>query len=203
MPSSPNRPILLASRSLRRKKLLRRLVNRFACVPAPEPRPAGHGGGARRISRQMARFKAEWAARRHPRAIVIGADTLAARRANGHGPAIGQPRNRNEAKRILGAILGGPSRTVSVFTSICVIAPGRKRRLWTEKADLRFGPVSPPALRAYLRSGRWKGKAGGFDIGGKPALGWVAEIRGDPHAAIGLPLRRLARVLRPLRQVQR
>lgn len=65
---------VLASASPRRHTLLRALLDDFAVDPADIDERTG--GEPRDDARRLAREKAQAVARRHPRAIVIGADTI-------------------------------------------------------------------------------------------------------------------------------
>ena len=52
---------------------------------------------------------------------------------------------------------------------------------------VRFKVLSEEEIRAYLASGEWRGKAGGYAIQGA-AEGLIQWIRGSHSAIMGLPL---------------
>jgi septum formation protein len=64
-------------------------------------------------------------------------------------------------------------------------------------------PLSDDEIAAYLATGDWQGKAGGYSIQG-PAGAFVPWIRGSYPAVVGLPLAETAGLLRgagyPLRE---
>ncbi|MDE1798716.1 MAG: Maf family protein [Candidatus Micrarchaeota archaeon] len=186
-PGAP--PIILASRSPRRKALLRKIVARFACVGPPEPKLAGRAP-IPALTLKHAKAKARWAAAKNPDAVVIAADTLLECR----GVRLGKPHARAQAGKMLRLVSG---RRVQAATSICVFSP-KKKKCWTEQASVRFRLLDAAEMGRYLASGRWKGKAGGFNIEEMPARGWARKTAGDRNVVIGLPLGRLKPILRGL-----
>ena len=52
---------------------------------------------------------------------------------------------------------------------------------------VRFKPLSPQEIAAYLQGGEWRGKAGGYAIQGS-AEGLIAFISGSYSGVVGLPL---------------
>ncbi len=188
-------PFVLASSSLRRKKLFASLARHFSVRPAPEPKihaSMWERQSVPKIVERLARFKAMWAALRSPPAVVVGADTLIYAR----GRRLGKPLKKEEARRMLRLISG---QKIEAYTGMCVIVPkkGGKFALvsWHEKADVTFRVLNKKEIERYLRTKKWVGKAGAFNILQKPARGWVAKIRGDADTVAGLPLGRLKRRL--------
>ena len=54
--------------------------------------------------------------------------------------------------------------------------------------------LSDPEIAAYLRSGEWHGKAGGYAIQGHAAA-YIPEINGSYSNVVGLPLAETANLL--------
>jgi septum formation protein len=52
---------------------------------------------------------------------------------------------------------------------------------------VRFKRLDPDEIRAYLASGEWQGKAGGYAVQGRAAA-FVPWINGSYGAVVGLPL---------------
>ena len=183
-------PILvLASASPRRLELLRQIgIAPDAVDPAeidetPLPRelPAAH------VVR-LARAKAEAVRPRHPGAFILAADTVVAcgRR------ILGKPEDEAAARACLDAAVGAA-------------APG----LWRRRGDRRRTGGSRPAgwsarsrssgsasreLAAYLATGEWRGKAGGYAIQGRAAA-LVSWMQGSYSNVVGLPLFETAQLL--------
>jgi septum formation protein len=70
-------------------------------------------------------------------------------------------------------------------------------RMWERDAVtiVRMKPLSEQEIAAYLSTGDWVGKAGGYSIQG-PAGAFVPWIRGSYPAVVGLPLAETAGLLR-------
>lgn len=58
-----------------------------------------------------------------------------------------------------------------------------------------FKPLSPDEIAAYVASGEWRGKAGGYGIQGRAAA-FITRIVGSHPAVMGLPLYEAANLLR-------
>lgn len=119
--------------------------------------------------------------------IVLAADTTVAlgRR------ILGKPEGEEEAARFLRLLSGRRHR---VYTAVAVRLGAR---LWEREAEtvVRMKPLSEAEIAAYLATGDWHGKAGGYSIQG-PAGAFVPWIRGSYPAVVGLPLAETAGLLR-------
>lgn len=188
--SAPAAPrLVLASSSPRRRDLLALIgVVPDAIDPADideTPRkaelPAPH-------ALRLATEKAAAVAARHPGAVVLAADTVVA-----CGRRI-LPKTEDEAsaRRCLDLLSGRRHR---VNTGVCVIdAQGRPRSRRVETAVI-FKRLSAADIDAYIASGEWHGKAGGYAIQGLAAL-FVRQIVGSHPNVVGLPLFETAGLLR-------
>ena len=173
--------LVLASASPRRLELLRQVgiapdaVDPAEIDEAPLPRelPAAH------VTR-LARAKAEAVRPRHPGAFILAADTVVAcgRR------ILGKPEDEAAARRFLGLLSGRRHR---VFGGVAVIAPNGRvatRRVVSQVAMKR---LSESELVAYLATGEWCGKAGGYAVQGRAAT-LVSWLQGSYSNVVGLPL---------------
>lgn len=118
--------------------------------------------------------------------IVLCADTTVAlgRR------ILGKPADAAEAADFL-VRLGG--RRHSVLTAVAV---RRGPRLWqkTSESSVKMKRLSDAELNAYLGSGDWQGKAGGYGIQG-PAGAFVPWMSGSYTGIMGLPVAETAALL--------
>jgi septum formation protein len=89
-----------------------------------------------------------------------------------------------EAANCLGLLSG---RSHRVFTGVCLIAPGGKVRQRISETRLRFKRLSRDTINAYLATGEWRGKAGGYAIQGL-AGAFVVKLVGSYTGVVGLPL---------------
>lgn len=119
-------------------------------------------------------------------ALVLTADTVvsAGRR------ILGKPRDAGEAAEFLLLLAGRRHR---VTTSVC-LRLGETTRQRTVETRVRMKRLSDEDLSAYLRSGEWQGKAGGYAIQGIGAA-FIPEISGSYTNVVGLPLTETANLL--------
>jgi len=139
-----------------------------------------------RLAARLACGKAKVAAERSPDAVVLAADTVVAvgRR------LVEKAADEAEAVRFLKLLSG---RNHRVFTGVAVVANGK---LTHRVVDTRvtFKVLSDVEIAAYVASGEWKGKAGGYGIQGR-AGAFVTRIVGSYPAIVGLPLHETVNLL--------
>jgi septum formation protein len=173
--------LILASASPRRKDLLARIgVGPDAIDPADIDETPGKGELPRDYAIRMAAEKAAAVAPRHKGALVLAADTVVAvgRR------ILPKTESEEEARDCLGLLSGRRHRVHSAV--MLVDAEGRTRnRLST--TIVTFKRLTDAEIAAYLDSGEWHGKAGGYAIQGR-AEAWVRFLSGSHSGVVGLPL---------------
>jgi septum formation protein len=180
--------LVLASASPRRLELLRQIgIAPDAVDPAEiDETPLPHELPAAHVIR-LARAKVEAVKPRHPSAFILAADTVVAcgRR------ILGKPDDEAAARRFLRLLSGRRHR---VYGGVAVIAPDGRvaaRRVVSQVAMKRLGE---PELAAYLATGEWRGKAGGYAIQGRAAT-LVSWMQGSYSNVVGLPLYETAQLL--------
>jgi septum formation protein len=183
------KPLVLASASPRREELLRQIGLEFEVVPsnADEPVPAGLAPGT--LAEQLALEKARTVAARRSEGLVIGADTVVALDER----VLDKPGNPDEARETLRALSG---REHQVTTGVAVVdastGEARSDRVTTR---VRFACLTEELIDRYVASGEPMDKAGAYGIQGGGAL-LIEGISGCYTNVVGLPLRRLAELLR-------
>ncbi|MCW5752634.1 MAG: septum formation protein Maf [Alphaproteobacteria bacterium] len=173
--------LVLASASPRRLDLLRQIgLTPDAIEPAeldetPLPREKPD-----RLALRLAEAKARLAATRREGSVILAADTVVAcgRR------ILPKAMSQDEARACL-ALLSG--RRHRVHTAIAVLAPDGRLRRRLVTTQVRFKRLSRAETAAYLASGEWRGKAGGYAIQGR-AGALVDWIGGSYSNVVGLPL---------------
>lgn len=179
--------LVLGSASPRRLDLLAQIgVRPDAVRPADINETPQRGEIPRQYCARIARGKAlAVAAGRDD--IVLAADTTVAAGRR----ILGKPTDRAEAEAFLRLLSGRRHRVVTA------VAVRRGARLWTRivESRVRMNPLSTADLSAYLDSGDWHGKAGGYGIQG-PAGAFIPWIEGSYTAIVGLPLAETAALLR-------
>lgn len=176
----PRPELVLASASPRRIELLAQVgIVPDRIEPADIDETPLKGETPTLLAQRLARCKATAVASKNPESIVLAADTVVAVGRRLLEKAVDEA----EATRFL-ALLSG--RNHRVFTAVAV---ARGERLISRVVDTRvsFKVLSPAEIAAYVASGDWRGKAGGYGIQG-PAGAFVHRIVGSHPAVIGLPL---------------
>jgi septum formation protein len=107
---------------------------------------------------------------------------------------LGKPADAAEARAMLSALSG---RSHRVLTAVALSA-GPRTRSAMNVSHVRFAPLTPAVIDAYIASGEPFGKAGAYAIQSQLA-GWVAHIDGSYSAIMGLPLFETAQLLRQAR----
>jgi septum formation protein len=182
--------IVLASTSPYRRALLERLRLPFE-VAAPRvdesPRP---GEAARTLALRLAEAKARAVASLHPNALVIGSDQVAAL----DGTCLGKPGNHANAVAQLKSMRG---KEVLFHTALALLNT-RSGAMHTAEVPTAVGfrRYDDREIERYLESEQPYDCAGSAKIEGLGIV-LVDHVRGDdPSALIGLPLVRLAAMLR-------
>ncbi len=191
--STPTPPVLvLASASPRRIELLRQIgivpdaIDPAAIDEAPLPQELPRLHAAR-----LARAKALAVAPRHAKAWILAADTVVAcgRR------ILPKAEDRATAARCLGLLAGRRHR---VFGAIALVLPSGRILERMSLTLVRLKRLSDAEITAYLDSGEWQGKAGGYAIQGGAAA-FVPAISGSYSNVVGLDLHLVAQLLRGAR----
>ena len=179
--------LVLASGSPRRLQLLQQagIEPDNLCPVAADETP--HKGEApRSLAKRLAREKAELAlenARRSEElgnSYILAADTVVAvgRR------ILPKAEMLDQASNCLRLLSG---RSHRVFTGITIVSPKGAMRHRLVETRVRFKRLSQDEIEAYLASGEWRGKAGGYAIQGLAGT-FVVKIVGSYTNVVGLPL---------------
>jgi septum formation protein len=175
----PAPPLVLASTSPQRRAILEQLGLPFEVVA---PRYEEHGDDP--LEHAVGKARSVECAPEQP---VLGVDTVVVC----DGLVLGKPESPAEAERMLETLAG---RTHEVVSGLCLRTLGWEEAR-TETTRVEFRPLTPRDLAAYVASGEWEGRAGGYAIQGAGGA-LVAAIGGDYLNVVGLPLARLL-TLRP------
>ncbi len=179
--------LILASASPRRRDLLAQIGIEPDEICPPEINETPRAGELPlHYCRRVARDKA-LAANSGDDCLVLAADTVVALGRS----ILGKPSAADEAGDFLRRLSGRRHR---VITAVAIAAPGRQ--LEREVVSIvRMKRLSKEEIAAYLQSGEWQGKAGGYGIQGR-AGAFIPWIRGSFSAIAGLPLAETANLLR-------
>ncbi len=177
--------LVLASSSPRRREILASLGLTFEARAADVDETLLPGESASDAAERLARAKAETAAAGTPEALVVAADTLVVL----DGDALGKPRDRADARRMLATLSG---RAHDVVTGVAC-AHGGRIVSGRETTRVVFAPMSGAEIAAYSATGEPDDKAGAYALQGIGGL-FVERVEGSPSNVVGLPVRLLYRL---------
>jgi septum formation protein len=180
--------LVLASASPRRLELLRQiglmpdLVDPAEIDETPhrEEEPAAH-------ALRLAEEKLRAVMPRHPGDYILAADTVVAcgRR------ILPKAMDEASARRCLELLSGRRHR---VHSGVALADPDGRVGLRHVDSQVAFKRLSAGEVAAYLATGEWHGKAGGYAIQGRAAA-MIRFISGSYSNVVGLPLFETARLL--------
>jgi septum formation protein len=192
--------IYLASKSPRRRELLRQIGVNFELLLLREKTPRGPdvteevlaNEPARDYVARVTREKAGFAARlmnerRLPPRPILAADTTVVV----DGAILGKPANVKEATAMLRSLSG---RSHDVLTSIALSHDGEVQQI-TQCSEVEFAALTDAEIATYCAGKEPYDKAGGYGIQG-PAAAFISRIAGSYTGIMGLPLFETAQLLK-------
>lgn len=194
--------IYLASQSPRRRQLLEQIGVRHELLLPNAPGDMAEdaeaievaltGEAPRDYVRRVTGLKLDAAVARHARRGLPPAPVLCSDTTVALGPQIlGKPEDAQDAARIL-ALLSGQEH--EVLTAVA-LQSGAQRFVALSVSLVRFAPMTPAQIAAYVATGEPMGKAGAYGIQGAAAV-HVAHLAGSYTGIMGLPLFETAQLLR-------
>lgn len=187
-------PLILASASPRRLQLLQQVnVEPDQLLPSDIDETPHRKELPKDLARRLARTKADVSTRQAVRdghregAYILSADTVVSR-----GRLIlPKAETIDQASDCLRQLSGRAHR---VHTAICLVTPGGKVVNKLVETRVRMKRISSLESEAYLASGEWRGKAGGYAIQGL-AGAFVIKLIGSYTAVVGLPIHETVNML--------
>jgi septum formation protein len=171
--------LILASASPRRLDLLARIgVVPDAVQPADIDEAPLKGELPIRHAERLAAEKA--AAVVHEGALVLAADTVVAAGRR----ILPKAEDEDTARRCLELLSGRRHR---VHSAVTLVDGDGKVRHRLSTSIVGFTRLNTNEIAAYLASGEWRGKAGGYAIQGR-AEAYVRFLSGSHSGVVGLPL---------------
>ncbi|WP_347263849.1 Maf-like protein [Nitrobacter sp.] len=179
--------LVLASGSPRRLSLLNQAgIEPDALRPVDIDETPTKGELPRACANRLARAKADAALRALQLddelrgSFILAADTVVAvgRRILPKADLV------DEASQCLRLLSG---RNHRVYTAVCLVTPKENFRQRLVETRVRFKRLSEEDIQAYIGSGEWRGKAGGYAIQGI-AGSFVVKLVGSYTNVVGLPL---------------
>jgi septum formation protein len=174
-------PLILASKSPRRKELLEQAGLTFVVVPSYVDEKDIDITIPEKLVKTLAEAKARDVAGVYPESWVIGADTIVLI----HDEILGKPDSPETARRMIQQLSG---QTHQVFTGYAIYCEANKTCIsGVEKTDVHFRRLSPQEIEWYIQTDEPYDKAGGYAIQGLGSF-LVKRICGSYSNVVGLPV---------------
>lgn len=174
-------PLILASASPRRQQLLTRIgITADSIIPADIDETPHKAELPRIYARRMASEKAAVIAAQHPESAVLSGDTVVAAGRR----ILPKAEKEAEARECLSLMSG---RRHMVLSAVTLILPGGRALHRLSESVVTFKRLHADEVEAYIASGEWRGKAGGYAIQGS-AEALIRSIAGSYSGIMGLPL---------------
>ncbi|MDP8212991.1 MAG: Maf family nucleotide pyrophosphatase [Candidatus Zapsychrus exili] len=184
------KPIILASKSAQRKKLLKLLGLKFKVRSSKAEEVKKITTTPQALVKKNALIKANEIASKLKDGVVIGADSVVY---IGNKKIIGKPKSLKEAKKILKILFKSPQW---VYTGVAVVdAKTGKQAIGYEKTRVFMSALTDSEIDKYHKKMPPFDKAGGFDIEGVGSV-FIRRIEGCYTNVIGLPMQKLGKMLK-------
>lgn len=179
--------LVLASASPRRIELLAQIgIEPAFLQPADIDETPQRSEHPRSLAKRLSKQKAERAQDKlkndadYKSAFILAADTVV-----GVGRQILPKAESEDVALDCLRLLSG--RAHKVFTGVCLVTPKGSLRQVLVESRVRFDRLSRRQMDAYISSGEWRGKAGGYAIQGL-AGSFIVKLVGSYSNIVGLPL---------------
>lgn len=184
-----NLPIYLASKSPRRRKLLKQINLNFKSFTVDMEEKIKPGEKPSVSVKRLSKEKLEIARQKVIHGIIITADTIVVLK----GKVIGKPKDKNEAKRFLKNLSG---KVHTVYTGFSIYNSENKMLLTDfEKTSVEFRKLTSKEIDDYIKSGSPMDKAGAYGIQDDFGAVFIKKINGCYYNVVGLPLTKVYQTL--------
>ena len=187
--------IILASKSIDRKKIFNRLNIPFETIitEIDEGYYKGVFSNPVELVKEIAKAKAlkvkDLLKNKNMEAIIIAADTIVEFK----GKIIGKAKNKAQAFQILKSLI---NRSHNLITGVAITELNDPKVVIVYDCTIvTFLDISDNEIRNYINSEEWKGRAGAYSIRDRASL-FIKEIRGSPSNVIGLPMQKIFQILK-------
>lgn len=181
--------LILASKSPRRKELLKQIGIPFVVVVSDAEEVSGNSWTPTALVVENAKRKARAVAEKYPDSPVLGADTVV----SSEGKIFGKPKDKDEARKMLTALSG---KMHEVTTGLALI---NRNEIRTTNVTTKvfFDTMTKADIDAYIATEEPMDKAGAYAIQGKAAR-FIEKIEGSYSNVVGLPLNALIQLSKDL-----
>jgi len=179
---SSSTPIYLASKSPRRRKLLKQLNLKFKSFSVDMDEKIHKNESPSKAVLRLSREKLALAKLKAKNGIIITADTIVVL----NKTILGKPVNKKDAFRILRFLSG---KTHIVYTGYSIYNSNNDRTISEyEKTEVTFRELTDDEIKEYINGGSPMDKAGAYGIQDDFGAVFIKKINGCYYNVVGLPL---------------
>ena len=189
--NNTDRPLILASRSLRRKNILESMGFNFSVVYPlleNEERLINRNELAGSIQK-LALHKGMSVAHMYKSSCIFSGDTIVAV----NGRIIGKPSSMDDARQMLRTLSGKSHKVFSGVALVCKEIDFSESAI--ECTDVYFREITDREIDDYLQTDEYADKAGAYAIQGK-AMAFIDKINGCFYNVMGLPVSKKINLLK-------
>ncbi len=179
---SSSTPIFLASKSPRRRKLLKQLNLKFKSFSVDMDEKIHKNELPNKAVLRLSKEKLDLAKLKVKSGIIITADTIVVL----NKTILGKPINKKDAFRIL-KLLSGKTHIVYTGYSIFNFSNGKTISEY-EKTEVTFRELTDDEIKDYINGGSPMDKAGAYGIQDDFGAVFIKKINGCYYNVVGLPL---------------
>ncbi|MBQ7968969.1 MAG: septum formation protein Maf [Clostridia bacterium] len=180
--------ILLASKSPRRRKMLKELGVKYTLWNGEADESVNKEYKPHSLVKLLAKRKA-YAAYKDVKAkdtLIISADTVVVL----GNEILGKPKDDDDARRMLRSMSGSSHY---VYSGVAAIYNGKTVSDY-EKTQIKFRDISDSEIERYIKTGEHRDKAGSYGIQEKGGY-FVESVKGDINNVVGLPVLKLRNMI--------
>lgn len=187
-----NQQIILASKSPRRRKLLKQIGLKFKSFSVDLHEEILDGEHPVQTVKRLSLHKMEEASKKVKDGILITADTIVVL----DKEIIGKPKNEKDAFKILSKLSG---RTHEVYTGFAILNMRSKQKIVSYvKTKVTFRKLTKTEILDYIKTGSPMDKAGAYGIQDDFGAVFVERINGCYYNVVGLPIQKLYKALQKI-----
>ncbi len=179
--------LILASKSPRRKELLKLLDFDFEIISSEVDEVVPNNSSPKQIVEALAYQKAKAVYDAHNNDVVLGCDTIVVV----DNEILGKPKNHKEAKEMM---LKMKDREHQVITGVAVLSK-EQENVFSDTSVVHFNDIEEKEIDKYILTSEPYDKAGGYAIQGWAAR-YISAIEGNYYTIMGLPLDKVYRAIK-------
>ncbi len=185
-------PIVLASRSPRRRKLLKILKLKFRSISVNVDESLIDNEIPIDTVLRLSKIKLNKAKEKVKSGIIITADTIVVL----DGLIINKPKDEKDAEKILKKLSG---RTHLVYTGFAIYNYQNNKSIFDyETTEVTFRKLEHNEIIDYIKSGSPMDKAGAYGIQDDFGAVFIEKVHGCYYNVVGLPLHKLYKRLKEI-----